>query len=103
MGWPRKNEQARIYFEPKERAYLAIWPVETWPSRGSLFYSATANALNGSCPSLCGCNVEVGYLRRCKRVQWSDLPREWKQAFREYFSRGGEKFNPRSIRGFRRV
>jgi hypothetical protein len=103
MGWPRRNDEMRLYADRQERrAYFLIFPGQEGPKG----YDAIANVYPGAEPSLCGTAISRNYLARtwAKRVSWNDLPSEWKEAFREYMGRGeDEPFNPAKVRGLWRI
>lgn len=89
MGWSR-DSSPRIYRDKDRRSYF-IWE----PDSGS----ATANALSGPEPSLCGCSVPRSYIsvNWLKRVAWDELPAEWRTAFIAY------GYGPDESRGFHRI
>jgi hypothetical protein len=103
MGWPRRNDEMRLYADKKEKgAYFMVFPDQ----EGSRGYDAIANVYPGPEPSLVGTSISRNYLARtwAKRVSWTDLSQEWKDAFREYLSGGeDEPFNPALIRGLWRI
>ncbi len=90
-GWPRTNEGFRLYKE-RDEAYLML----DIPAQGG-YYSAIANAFKGPEPSLGSCSVALNftYVKGCKRVQWSELPKEWKAAFIQWIN-----VKPKDVRGF---
>ncbi len=94
-GWPRKDEVMRLYRE-RDGSYMMV----DVPIGRDGTYAAIANALEGPEPSLATTGVSPSYLLQagCKRVQWSELPREWKAAFLYWLS--FDKIKPRDVRGF---
>ena len=96
MGWPRKNDNVRIY-QDKDKSYFIVYPDQV---NGKGMMDALANVHEGSSPTLCGCGVSPSYIyaNRLKRQQWSDLPENWKIAFNYHLSDP-----PENIRGFWKV
>jgi hypothetical protein len=93
MGFPRSNEGYRLYQEKAMKSFLMI--IMENGKNGSGSWDAIANVYGGSTPSLCSTGASPDYLKNCcRRVQWSDLPEEWKRAFLAYMT---EK--PEDIRG----
>lgn len=104
MGFPRKDDM-RLYREPRGGTYLLAIMSDT-SKRGHI--GAVANALEGKGRpfSLCYTTVDAEFLRRSRRVEWSELPEEWQAEFRRYMDPGfdgGPPFIPAKIRGFWRV
>lgn len=99
MGWPRKNEVARIYRDKDKKSFFIIFLDERYryPNNGN--YEALANVYDGPNPSLCNTGVSLSYICNnwLKRMQWDELPKNWRGAFRHYIG------DPRKIRGFWRV
>jgi hypothetical protein len=93
----------RIYADKQEvGAYFLIFSDQV----GIRGHEALANVYPGSEPSLVGTSIGRDYFSRTwpKRVDWSDLPEEWQEAFVEYLSRGEDTpFDPASVRGLWRV
>jgi hypothetical protein len=104
MGWPRRNDEMRLYADKQEKgAYFMLLVSGDMGPKG---YDAIANVYPGPEPSLVGTAISPNYLARtwAKRVSWNDIPPEWKAAFREYLSRGeDEPFNPARVRGLWRI
>lgn len=99
MGWPKLNDQCRIYFEKRDKSYMLVL---TECGKHGDKYDVVANVQSSSNPNLCSCSCTIGYLRSyCKRVQWSDLPVEWKKAFRNIMRNNQwDVTNPKRIKGF---
>jgi hypothetical protein len=97
-GWPRKHEGARIYRE-RDGSYLMLFPESG--DGGRYGYDAVANALVGPGTSLGSCTVARNYTyeRGCKRVQWSELPAEWQQAFRRWIDVAPETIHGLWLKG----
>jgi hypothetical protein len=100
MGWPRKNDQMRLYRD-KQNAYVLVFVDDE--RRG--LHDALANVYDGSSPSLCGTQVSDRWFVQTwpKRVEWSDLPTEWKEAFMRYMDDDEHPFRPEEIRGLWKV
>ena len=92
--WPKKNEEMRIYQE-RNGSYLLICIPDD--GRPVAHYDGIANICDDPNPSLG--SVTIGrtytYDKGCKRVQWSELPKKWQAAFRQWIDD-----KPESIRGF---
>lgn len=100
MGWPRKDDTARIYQE-RNGAYLLVL---TGSGYGYSGYDAIVNVLSytkGDYPSLGSSGVNRSFLLKCKRVEWSELPQNWKDAFLQRMREWDEK--PEEVRGFWKV
>ena len=101
MGWPRVNESCRLYRERKDKSYILVIIENGRNNNGT--WECIANCYEGSTPSLCGTSTSDGHLQnKCRRVQWSDLPVEWQNAFIVYM-RDWDQTKPQQIRGFWRV
>ncbi len=95
MGWPRKSAVCRLYRETQVGSFLLVFV----PKNHVGNYDAIGNALLGPDPSPASCTASPAYLRNhCRRVQWSDLPEHWQQAFRLWLSTP-----PGRTRGFWKV
>ncbi len=101
MSWPRKNDSMRLYQENVDKSFILVL---TGNGVHGGTYDAIGNALySGSSPSLASTGVGPIYLlNRCRRVEWSDLPQEWKRAF-QYWLNCEPATKPESVRGFWRV
>jgi len=103
MGWPKKNEVFRLYFERKAKTYLLVELIpeeertELFRSghRGE-FLSAAGELMTHNDPErpvLCSCNPSSEYIyKKCKRVQWSDMPEVWQDALRMWIPGKPEDF-----------
>jgi len=108
MGWPRKNEGFRIYFERKDKTYLlVVIPTleELEEERKGGYYRKGYEGVgevmvnnNPDNPKLCSCNPSPGYLRNCRRVQWTDMPEVWQDALKSWING-----HPKDYRGFWKV
>jgi hypothetical protein len=96
MGWPRKDDEARIYRE-KDGGYFVVFPGNGLTRHG---WDAIANVHAGPAPTLAGTTIAPAYLARTwpKRVQWDELPAEWQRAIGQWLDSP-----PESIRGFWRI
>jgi hypothetical protein len=66
MGWPKKNEQMRIYKDKGNNGYLFVFTGE-W-QRYSLF-EAIVNVYSGPSPSLCGINKGTTDIMNAQRLK----------------------------------
>ena len=98
MGWPRKDETARIYQDvgPYKGQYFVIF----LPEGRTTNYDAIANVYEGDKPSPCYTTVSIDYLQFKKRIQWDELPEAYQNAFRYYFD---DELPPKNVRGFWRI
>lgn len=96
-GWPRRDETYRLYRD-RDGSYILI-DVE---SRSGGTYEGLANVYEGASPSLGTTGISTGYFAENwpTRVEWGQLPEEWKAAFMGRFD---EPLEPETIRGFWRV
>jgi hypothetical protein len=94
MGWAKKNEVGRIYRDKDRKTFFIVFVDQVTPRYG---WDAIANVLTGSEPSLGTCGISPTYVSThwLKRMAWSELPREWKEAFRPWLVGA-----PETIRGF---
>lgn len=81
MGWPRGNDNgARLYQENLDKSFILVITENGLDSKGC--HDCVANAIQGPNPNLCGTSASIGYLMgRCHRVEWSELPDNWKREF----------------------
>ena len=96
MGWTR-NDVARLYRD-RDGSYVFVNIVDG--TNGADCYDAIGNVHSGPKPSLGSTGIQRGYLRRCKRVEWSDMPLEWQGAFMPWLK--GIGGHPRDIKGLHR-
>lgn len=101
-GWPRnpEKEQLRLYADKPEGYFLVDVTEEMRNPDGC--FTAICNVYESSDPCLCTSSVSPVYItqNRLKRVQWSELPKEWQEAFAGYLL-SNEK--PENVPGFWRV
>jgi hypothetical protein len=93
MGWPRKNERLRLYFERKAKTYLLYDP-ETGEGVGEIMMYNDPEK-----PSLASTSISTVYLyKKCCRVQWSDMPMVWQDALAKWLTD-----KPKDYRGFWKI
>ncbi len=107
MGWPKKNEQYKLYRD-KDGSYLMIQlDKETLYPDGA--FSGLANLVEWSkdmkSPCLCDTSISSFYISKnwLKRVQWDEMPKMWREEFRRRWFDVEPKEDPYKIRGFWRV
>ena len=108
MGWPKKNEGFRLYFERKAKTYLLVdipTPEEARERRLAYLggtYECIGEVLehnNPENPCLATSSVSPMHLyKKCRRVQWSDMPEVWQKALAQWMN--GE---PKDYRGLWKV
>lgn len=106
MGWPKKNEQYRLYHDKPKGTFLMINIAGHRAPNGD--YMGLAELYidcNPESPTLCSINVSPSYITASwlKRAEWSDLPKVWQDAFTAKWLDIEPKENPDTIRGFWRV
>jgi len=103
MGWPKKNEECRLYFEKACKSYMIVIVEQGKNYNGH--YNIVANIQESSNPCLASGSCSVMYIRNfCKRVQWSDMPAVWQKAFQNIMKNNDwDKTNPKDIRGFWKI
>src|ERR1700688_4903305 len=95
MGWPRRNDVCRLYREKKDKSFLLVFN----PTNACGNHDAIGNAIAGADPCLASCSVSPDYLlTNCRRVQWSDLPKDWQRSFRLWLTTP-----PKRLRGLWKV
>jgi len=87
MGWPRKDEEYRLYKEPKRDTnggtYLLVY-VREGIDRGTGGFPCLGELRTDNDPErpmLCSGDVAPRYLYQCRRVAWEDLPEPWRRVF----------------------
>lgn len=102
MGWPKKNEVARLYYERAAKTYLMVFQGEEYRNpKGEqeavgelLIHNDPEN------PKLCSCSVSPVYLyKKCKRVSFSDMPYIWQKEMLKWI----DVDNLKEIRGIWRM
>lgn len=81
MGWPKKHDEYRIYYERKSKTYLLVYVdgLDTHNCVGEILINNDPDN-----PRLAHMECSEYYIRKnwLKRVQWSDLPTVWQDAFK---------------------
>lgn len=99
MGWTR-DKSPRLYREAGG-SIVVVFP-SLVGSDGHI--GTLANVYSGSRPSLVSVAVSRDYIRnRLKRVEFSDLSKEWQAEIRHYFDGEGGMNVPEKERGFWKV
>jgi hypothetical protein len=109
MGWPKKNEGFRLYFERKAKTYLLIEipdPEVLEQERKQGYYRRGYEGVgeimvhnDPESPKLASCNPSDMHLyRKCRRVQWSDMPQVWQDALASWING-----DPKDFRGLWKV
>lgn len=106
MGWPKKNEDYRLYYVRKDKTYLLVRTAEELSTRpdaieclGELMQHNDPNN-----PKLASGSACDAYIRNnCRRVSWNDLPDVWKQAFLDRWFNHEPVEDPRNCRGLWRT
>ena len=97
MLFPRKST-VRIYCEKKYNSFLLV--IDENGRNYAGMWECYANVHADDTPSLCVTSCSSGWLRgRCKRVQWSDLPKIWQKAFLVTM-KDWDITDPKQIKGF---
>lgn len=95
MGWPRKEERLRLYFERKAKTYLLI-DVDSKKERPDCNYDAIGELMidnDPEKPCLCTTAASDDHLyRHCRRVAWNEMPEIWQKAFANYLTDPPEKY-----------
>lgn len=108
-GWPKKNEELRIYRDKDRKTYFIIFVPQNEEEEKHSWrhgFDAIANVYNGPEPSLVHTMIGRNYISDnwLKRMQWDEVPKNYREAFTEYMNRGeGEPFDPAKYRGLWRV
>ena len=103
MGWPKKNEGFRLYFERASKAYLLVEipePEELEAERKSGHYRKGFEGVgevlqnnNPENPCLASCNPSPEYLyKKCRRASWDEMPEVWQKALAEWINGKPEDF-----------
>ena len=78
VGWVEVAVEPRFYREGGD--YLMVY--SEWQEHGEpKKLSIRAASLAGNPLSICGAEIEPGYLRRCRRVAAAEVPARWRTAF----------------------
>lgn len=108
MGWPKKNETFRLYYERKNKTYLMVSINERHEGTSYLScarvscYEAVGELMQEPDPKApwpCTTSVSPMHLyMKCRRVSWNELPKIWKDSFNSYL-----ELPPQMVRGFWRI
>lgn len=89
MGWPKKNEEMRLYLEKKAKSYLLVFlgneyrcPNGSQEAVGELMIDNDPDN-----PKLCNCSVSPMHIyKKCRRVEWSEMPEVWQNALQSWLN-----------------
>ena len=104
MGWPKKDEGMRLYFERKAKSYLLLTDLKpdyqgNLGGLGELYIDNDPDT-----PHLCNGMVSPEHIyKKCRRASWSDLPEVWKKAFMDHWFNLEPKESPKDYRGLWRM
>lgn len=97
MGWPKKNEGLKLYFERKNKSYLII---DSELSENGSYEGISETLINNNPknPMLSSTGVSLSYLyHHCRRVSWPEMPLVWQNAIGQWLK------DPMQYRGLWRV
>jgi len=98
MSWPKKNEEYRLYLERGKKSYLLMDVDNVTPSGNHEAIGEVLIENDPNKPTLCGTQVCPTHIyRKCKRVQWDEMPEVWQKALGEYLE------DPKEYRGLWRI
>jgi hypothetical protein len=103
MGWPKKDEGFRLYFERGAKTYLLVeisTPEDLKRERENGYFRTYFDGVgeilihnNPDRPNLAPTQVSNMHIyKKCKRVEWSDMPEVWQQALAEWINGKPEDF-----------
>jgi hypothetical protein len=98
MGWPKKDERLRLYFERKAKSYLLIDVDESREMQKLRLsdYAGIGEVMidnNPARPMLATTTVSAMHLyRHCRRAQWSDMPEVWQRALADWLTEPPENY-----------
>ena len=107
MGWPKKNEGFRLYFERKNKTYLLVEiPTPEQEQKNRMYYAKGYEGIgellvnnDPERPMLCTCNPSRDYLyKNCRRVSWDEMPEVWQNALAKWING-----KPKDFRGLWRM
>lgn len=92
MGWPKKNEGFRLYFERKAKTYLILEPDErsydgNYPGVAEVM---TNNDPDRPCLGTTGVSDSFLY-SHCRRASWAEMPPVWRAALASWMTEPPEK------------
>jgi hypothetical protein len=106
MGFPKKNDEMRLYLERKDKTYLLVLQGEEFrtPDGCQEAIGELMMHPDPENPKLCSCSVSPMHLyKKCKRVSWSEMPEVWQDAFRTHYLDQEPAIDPKDVRGLWRV
>lgn len=99
MGWPKKDEGLRLYFERKTKSYLILDPEKNY---GKYCYSGVAEVMTNNDPdNPCLGTTEISgdhLYHHCRRASWVELPPVWQNALAQWI-----EGKPEDYRGLWRI
>ena len=99
MGWPKKNEDFRLYYEAGAKTYLLVSMGEKCPDGSREAIGELLIDNDPEKPKPCTTAVSDMHLyKKCKRVQWDEMPQVWQDALGEYITGA-----PKTCRGLWRI
>jgi hypothetical protein len=99
MGWPKKNEDFRLYYEAGSKTYLLVSMGETCPDGCREAIGELLIDNDPEKPNLCSTSVSSMHIyKKCKRVQWDEMPQVWQDKLGEYING-----DPKTCRGLWRI
>ena len=104
MGWPKKHEQYRLYYERKKKTYLLVVVDDEYRSCHDCVGELLINN-DPENPRLVHSECSGAYIYNnwLKRVQWDELPEVWRQAFKAAHFDIEPIEKPETIRGLWRI
>ena len=80
MGWPKKNEGARLYFERAAKTYLLVFPDLVCTSGNLECVGEVMCHNNPENPRLASSSASPSYLyQKARRAQWDEMPQVWQE------------------------
>ena len=88
MGWPKKNEGFRLYFERKAKSYLLVDPDAVISGSNNCECIGEVLIQNDpERPCTASSSVSPMYLyKKCRRASWSEMPEIWQRALAEWMT-----------------
>ena len=104
MGWPKKREEYRLYYERKAKTYLLVHIDDGQTGKHSCVGELMTNN-NPEKPCLFHgeCSDSYIYTNWLKRMQWNELPEVWQRAFKQFHFDIEPIETPETIRGLWRA
>ena len=101
MGWPKKNEEMRLYYERGDRTYLLVMVDKEHMAHNGCHEGVgeVMSHPDPDNPQLATTSVSpIHIYRKCHRVSWMEMPEVWQDAFRQWLT-----VDPGEIRGLWRM